>query len=159
MLYLFDFEWLRFMTIRSRIFFTWAAFRWLLLMFLVAPAVEAPLVAHPNVPVKPLRVWTGLVSWYGPRFEGRRTASGEVFDSSANTVAHPTLPFGTLLRVVNQRTGKGQLVRVNDRGPFVEGRELDVSQAVARRLGIEERGIARLKIEMLEVPRRRMVSQ
>lgn len=134
---------------------TWAALRWVLLMFLVAPGLEAPLVAHPDAPVKPIRVWSGMASWYGPRFQGRKTASGEHFDMTALTAAHPTLPFGTLLRVTYPKTGRSQLIRINDRGPFVEGRELDVSYQVATRLGLVSGGVGRLRIELLELPERR----
>lgn len=140
---------------RRKIFFIWAAVRWAFLMFLVAPGVEAPLIAHPSEPIKPLRVWTALASWYGPRFEGRLTANGEVYDTQASTAAHPTLPFGSILRLVNPRNGRSHVVRINDRGPFVEGRELDVSYRVACHLGMEDRGLARLRIELLEVPQRR----
>jgi len=73
----------------------------------------------------------------------------------AYTAAHPTLPFGSLVRLVNPRTGRSQLVRINDRGPFVDDREIDVSYGVARRLGITEKGLARVRIELLEVPPRR----
>jgi rare lipoprotein A len=124
-------------------------------MFLVAPAVEAPLVAHPYEPMKPIRAWSGLASWYGPEFGGRLTASGETYDPSAATAAHLTLPLGSLVRVVNPRNGRSRVVRINDRGPFVDGREIDLSYSVARRLGMEDRGVARLRIELLEVPQRR----
>ena len=139
---------------RSKVFIIWAGIRWLLLMLLVAPALEAPLIAYSSEPAKPLRVWEGVASWYGPRFDGRRTASGQNFDMRAATAAHPTLPFGSLVRVICPKTGRSQLVRINDRGPFVEDREIDVSYAVARRLGIERRGVARVRIELLEVPQR-----
>jgi len=124
-------------------------------MFLVAPGVEAPLIAHPSEPVKPLRVWTALASWYGPGFGGRLTANGEVYNTEASTAAHPTLPFGSLLRLTNPRNRRSHVVRINDRGPFVDGRELDVSYGVACRLGMEDRGLARLQVELLEVPQRR----
>lgn len=140
---------------RKKIFMIWACIRWVVLMFMIAPALEAPLVAFPSQPVKPLRVWTGLASWYGARFHGRLTANGEVFDVNANTAAHPSLPFGSLVRVVNPRNGRSQLVRINDRGPFVEGRDLDLSHHVAQRLGMEGQGVARLRMELLEVPQRR----
>ncbi len=140
---------------RKRIFVVWAAVRWVLLMFMIAPAVEAPLVAFPSEPVRPLRVWAGTASWYGPGFHGRKTANGEVFDMHALTAAHLTLPFGSLVRLVDPKTGRSQLVRVNDRGPYVDGREIDVSYGVACRLGMEERGLARLRLELLEVPQRR----
>ena len=129
--------------------------RWVLLILAAAPGLEAPLVAHPSQPIKPIRVWEGVASWYGHKFQGRKTASGERYDMFAQTVAHPTLPFGTLLRLVDKRTGKAQLVRVNDRGPYVEGRELDLSYAVATRLGVTDRGIGRVRIELLEYPRKR----
>jgi rare lipoprotein A len=134
---------------------TWAALRWVLLMFLVAPGLEAPLVAHREVEIKPIRIWSGLASWYGPRFQGRATANGEHYDMTGFTAAHATLPFGSLVRVTNSRTGRSAVVRINDRGPFVEGRELDVSYQAATRLGLVSRGVARLKIELLELPERR----
>ena len=140
---------------RTKLFFTWAAVRWLVLMGLITPLLQAPLVAHPNEPVKPLRVWKGTASWYGPGFHGRRTANGETYDMFAFTAAHPSLPFGALVRLVNPGTGRTQLVRINDRGPYVDNREIDVSYAVACRLGMQERGLARLRLELLEVPQRR----
>ncbi len=140
---------------RSKLFMIWAATRWLLLMFLIAPGLEAPLVAHSSEPVKPLKVWMGLASWYGPRFEGRKTANGEIYDSEALTAAHPSLPFGSLVRIVDPRTGRHQLVRINDRGPYQNGREMDLSLASARKLGIDQRGVAWVQFELIEVPERR----
>ena len=139
---------------RRRLFMIWAAIRWLPLMFVMAQCLDAPLVAHSGQPIKPIRVWSGRTSWYGSQFQGRKTASGETFDMYGSTAASPTLPFGSLVRVYNPKTHVGQLVRINDRGPFVEDRELDVSYLVACRLGIQERGVSRLRIELLEVPRR-----
>ena len=72
----------------------------------------------------------------------------------SSTAASPTLPFGSLIRVYNPKNQVSQLVRINDRGPFVDGRELDVSYLVACRLGIQEQGVSRLRIELLEVPKR-----
>jgi rare lipoprotein A len=128
-------------------------------MFLFAQGLEAPLVATPSTPIKPLKVWSGVASWYGPRFQGRVTANGEQFDMTALTAAHPTLPFGSLVRVTNPRSGKSQVVRINDRGPFVEGRELDVSYAVANKIGLINGGLVRLRLELLEVPPNRVVRQ
>ena len=139
---------------RRRLFVIWAALRWLPLMFLVAQGLEAPLVAHPSQPIKPIRVWSGRASWYGSKFHGRKTADGEKFDMYAATAASPTLPFGSLIRVYNTKTHVGQLVRINDRGPFVDGRDLDVSYLVACRLGIRDQGVSSLRIELLEVPKR-----
>ena len=130
----------------------WAAFRWVLLMFLIAPAMEAPLVAHLNQPIKPIKTWVGNASWYGPGFNGRKTANGEIFDSEALTAAHPHLPFGSLVRVVNPRSGKFELVRINDRGPYQEGREIDVSYRVARKIGLIHSGVNQVRLELLELP-------
>lgn len=89
---------------------------------------------------------TGGASWYGPGFHGRRTASGERFDQNAMTCAHRTARFGTHLRVTDTRTGRSIVCRVNDRGPFVSGRIVDLSKAAAARLGILSRGTARVTI-------------
>ena len=72
----------------------------------------------------------------------------------ATTAAHPTLPLGSIVRVVNMRNHRSQIVRINDRGPYVEGRELDVSYEVARRLGFDGKGLAKVRVELLEVPSR-----
>lgn len=95
------------------------------------------------------RVQEGVVSWYGGQFHGRPTASGEPFDASAMTMAHPTLPFGTKVRVTNLRNGRSVEVRVNDRGPFVGSRIADLSHAAAVTLGMMRRGLARVRIEIL----------
>jgi rare lipoprotein A len=109
-------------------------------------------VAKASQPIKPLKVWYGESSWYGPKFEGRTTASGESYDMTASTAAHATLPFGSIVRLINTRTGRSAVVRINDRGPYVGGRELDVSYQVAEKLGIIDRGVVRLRIELLQVP-------
>lgn len=83
----------------------------------------------------------GQASWYGPRFHGRRTASGERYDMYALTAAHKTLPFGTLVRVRSVMTGREVDVRINDRGPFAKGRVIDVSKAAAQALGMMENGV------------------
>lgn len=103
---------------------------------------------------KPLAVWQCLTGWYGEPFDGQLTATGEIYDMYAVTAAHPTLPLGSIVRVVNMRNHRSQVVRINDRGPFIEGRELDVSYEVARRLGFDERGLAKVRMELLEVPSR-----
>src|SRR5207248_11644554 len=74
---------------RHRLFMIWAALRWVLLMFLIAPVMEAPLVAHLSQSIKPIKTWTGNASWYGPGFNGRKTANGEMFSTEALTAAHP----------------------------------------------------------------------
>lgn len=95
------------------------------------------------------RIQEGVVSWYGDQFHGRPTASGELFDASAMTMAHPSLPFGTKVRVTNLRNGRSVEVRVNDRGPFVGTRIADLSHAAAVTLGMMRRGLARVRIEIL----------
>jgi rare lipoprotein A len=91
---------------------------------------------------------SGLASWYGHPFHGRLTASGEVYDMEAMTAAHKTLPFGTELRVLCLETGASVVVRVNDRGPFVAGRIIDLSAAAARALGLEKRGLTRVSLSI-----------
>jgi rare lipoprotein A len=95
-------------------------------------------------------VQEGVVSWYGAQFHDRPTASGERFDSGAMTMAHPSLPFGTMVRVTNLRNGRSVVVRVNDRGPFVGKRIADLSQAAASEIGMMRRGVARARIEVLD---------
>jgi len=91
----------------------------------------------------------GLVSWYGKHFHDRPTASGELFDANAMTMAHPTLPFGTRVKVTNLRNGRSVVLRVNDRGPFIGSRIADLSQAAAAYLGMLRRGVALARIEVL----------
>jgi rare lipoprotein A (peptidoglycan hydrolase) len=90
-----------------------------------------------------------MASWYGHEFSGRRTASGSRFDPHELTAAHKTLPLGTRIRVTNPRTGATVLVTVTDRGPFCGRRELDLSKAAAREVGILSRGVASVLIEVL----------
>jgi len=82
----------------------------------------------------------GVASWYGPGFHGRKTANGERFDMEELTAAHKTLPFGTRVLVQNPRNGKEVVVRINDRGPFIQGRVIDLSKAAASALGMKSRG-------------------
>ena len=128
-----------------------AVLTWPLWVLLIAPGAQAPLGAHPSPPPK-INVWSGRVSWYGNEFQGRRTASGGIYDMFEATAAHPWLPFGSLLRLTNLKTGQNQVVRVNDRGPFWPERELHVCCLVATRLGLMDVGVARLRIELLEEP-------
>lgn len=93
---------------------------------------------------------TGLASWYGPKFHGRPTSNREIFNMNDMTAAHPTLPFGTYLNVTNLDNGRTAVVRINDRGPFVGGRIIDLSYAAARVLGMIGPGTARVRLEVLE---------
>ena len=88
----------------------------------------------------------GIASYYGREHDGRRTASGEVFDMREMTAAHRTLPFGTRVRVTNLANGRQVTVRINDRGPFRRGRIIDLSYAAARKLGIVGRGVAKVRV-------------
>jgi rare lipoprotein A len=91
----------------------------------------------------------GMASWYGRDFHGKKTSSGEIYDMNAMTAAHKTLPMGTMVRVTNKENGREAVVRINDRGPFVRGRVIDVSYAAAKRLGLVKSGTARVRIEAL----------
>lgn len=108
---------------------------------------------------KPLASWICTSSWYGEDFDGRPTATGETYDMYGATAAHPTLPLGSIVRVVNPRNHRSAIVRINDRGPFVNGRELDVSYEVARKLGFEQSGTARVRMELLQLPSHSTVSR
>jgi peptidoglycan lytic transglycosylase len=93
---------------------------------------------------------TGLASWYGPEFHRKRTASGERFDMDALTAAHRSLPFDSYVRVTNVATGRSVVVRINDRGPFVADRIIDLSARAARQLGIKADGVVRVRIEVVK---------
>jgi rare lipoprotein A len=88
-------------------------------------------------------------SWYGRKFHGRKTANGEIYNQMAFTAAHKNLRFGTLLRVTNPDNNQSVIVRVNDRGPYIRGRELDLSKASASALGLVEKGVAKVRVEQL----------
>jgi rare lipoprotein A len=96
---------------------------------------------------------TGKASWYGGRFHGRKTASGERFDKHAMTAAHRKLPFGTRVRVTSLNTGRSVEVRINDRGPFGRrDRIIDLSEGAAEVLGMKSAGVVTVKLEVLSVP-------
>ncbi len=92
----------------------------------------------------------GMASWYGERFHGRKTASGERYDMNALTAAHRTLPFGTRVRVRSVRDGRSVIVRINDRGPFASDRIIDVSKRAAELLGMIASGLAEVELELLD---------
>lgn len=96
----------------------------------------------------------GEASWYGIEERGRATASGEPMDPGALTAAHRTLPFGTIVEVTALRTGRTVQVRINDRGPFVGGRIIDLSHEAARQLGMLQEGVARVRLQILDLPAR-----
>jgi rare lipoprotein A len=92
---------------------------------------------------------SGPASWYGGKFHGRLTANGERFDKAKLTAAHKTLPFGTKVRVTNRDNGRSVVVRINDRGPFVGNRVIDLSQGAASAVGMIDSGVARVTIDVL----------
>ncbi len=123
------------------------------------PAAEfrAALTALPLSPVKISKpTETGPASWYGDQFDGRETASGEIFDMNDMTAAHPTLPLGCYVKVTNLHNGRAVVVKINDRGPIIPGRIIDLSYAAARALDFAERGIQRVRLE--RVPKARTVA-
>ncbi len=96
---------------------------------------------------------TGIASWYGEDFHGRLTANGEVFDMHRLTAAHPTLPLPSRVKVTNLANGRSLTVRVNDRGPFVGSRIIDLSRGAARSLDLEKSGVGRVRVEFLSLAR------
>lgn len=116
-----------------------------ILVFTLACATTSP---APNKPVEPMQ---GVASWYGEEFAGRTTANGEIFDPLRFTAAHRTLPFGTILDVTNPKTNQTVRVRINDRGPYIGGRVIDLSYAAAQQIGLIEPGIGQVKIAVVKV--------
>ncbi len=95
-------------------------------------------------------IYTGISSFYGKDFHGKLTANGEIFDMYGLTAAHKTLPLNTIIRVTNTENGKSLILRINDRGPYVEGRILDCSYGAAKKLGFDIQGTTQVKIEVIE---------
>ena len=118
-----------------------------------APAPPAPAPPQPAAPPEAATpqpdVEEGIASWYGPGFDGKVTANGEVYDQDAMTAAHPSLPFGTRVRVTLLATGRSVVVRINDRGPRYD-RAIDLSRAAGRALGLIEGGIGEVRLQVLE---------
>jgi len=104
-----------------------------------------------NIKINYRSMGTMKASWYGPRFHGRLTANGEIYDQMALTAAHKSLPFGTLLRLTNPKTHKSIVVRINDRGPYIPGRQIDLSKKAAMILGAYEKGVIKLKVEKVVI--------
>ena len=94
----------------------------------------------------------GIASWYGPGFHGNLTANGETYDMHGVSAAHKTLPFGTVVRVIELDTRRSIVVRINDRGPFVEGRIIDLSKGAAEELGIVDKGITKIGLRIVRWP-------
>ncbi|KAF0141627.1 MAG: rare lipoprotein A [Stygiobacter sp.] len=116
------------------------------------PKVSISKDAEPNlVPVELNEMGIMTASWYGPRFHGKTTANGEIYNQMALTAAHKSLPFGTLLQITNFRNGKSIIVRINDRGPYIDGRDLDLSKGTAKTLGILHKGVVRVKVQEIVI--------
>jgi rare lipoprotein A len=125
-------------------------------------SLEAAKVTHPPVSAtrghntrkpnssKPKAYQVGTASWYGEQFQGKQTASGELFDMRDFTAAHPKLPLGTYVKVTNLRNGKAVVVRINDRGPVVDGRIIDLSSNAARALGFRELGLQTVRLDIYQ---------
>ena len=116
----------------------------------IPPPATVP--SRPAPPGPDLRIEYGLASWYGRERHGKRTASGEIYESDKLTAAHRTAPFGTYARVTNLANGRSVEVRINDRGPAIGRRVLDLSYAAARQLDMVRTGVVRVKVEWLTVP-------
>ena len=113
----------------------------------------------PAFAAEPVKTQTGVASWYASGFIGRKTANGEIYRAGDKTAAHKSLPFGTWVRVTDQRSGSSTIVRINNRGPYVKGRVIDLSRAAAQEIGLTKRGISRVKLEILRpVPAGRMAT-
>lgn len=115
-----------------------------------AIASETSPTVSPDEPVLLAQVYqSGIASWYGPGFAGRLSANGEIFDPNQLTAAHPTLPFNTIVRVTNVNNGRSVVVRINDRGPYIGNRIIDLSAAAADAIGIINSGIGDVDVEIL----------
>jgi rare lipoprotein A len=108
----------------------------------------------PGIHGKPILTETGMASWYGPPYAGRKGADGTVYDQNAMTAAHLTLPLGTTVRVTNLTTNQSAIVRITDRGPFVHGRIIDLSLAAAKATGLYRMGVAKVLVEAYAAPPR-----
>jgi len=115
----------------------------------IASGYKTRKTKKPNGP-KSKAYQVGTASWYGEQFQGKQTASGEPFDMRDFTAAHPRLPLGTFVKVTNLRNGKAVVVRINDRGPVVDGRIIDVSYNAARALGFKERGLQTVRLDLYQ---------
>lgn len=122
----------------------------------VPPAVSPSAETEPGLAVSPtakvIYTETGWASWYGPSYHKRKAANGEVYDMNGMTAAHRTLPLNSLVRVTNLKTEHSELLRITDRGPFVNDRVIDLSKAAAQKLDVYRPGTAKVKIEVLESP-------
>jgi rare lipoprotein A len=121
------------------------------------PLFAAALLALTSTPLlaaSPGEIQTGIASYYHDSLHGNRTASGQVYDKNKISAAHKRLPLGSKVKVTDTKTGRSIVVHINDRGPFIKGRIIDLSRRAAQELGIIKRGITPVKVEILSVPGR-----
>jgi rare lipoprotein A len=128
-----------------------------LVVVLVFPASakdgDVPVAPSSSIASKPAETETGIASWYGYPYHGRHAADGQIYDMEKLTAAHRTLPFGTWVRVRNLRNERSVEVRINDRGPFVDGRIIDLSKAAARAVGMLTAGVDPVRVEVVDMPK------
>jgi rare lipoprotein A len=117
----------------------------------MASATPGSLAPQKHAEIEAADMLHGIASWYGGVFNGRHTASGERFDMYAMTACHPTLPFGSLVRVVNLENKRSVVVRITDRGYLFDGRVIDLSYAAAKKLSMTKSGLASVKLEVLSL--------
>jgi rare lipoprotein A len=117
-----------------------------------APAESSDADLQVPADAKPIFTEVGVASWYGAPYHNRRGSNGEIYNMNAMTAAHLTLPLGSIVRVTNLKTGSSALVRITDRGPFVEGRVLDLSLAAAKKLDVWLPGTAKVRLDVLQAP-------
>ena len=127
-----------------------AAFLALYLVLAAFLSMSGLLRAEEQLEENAAKPMVGIASYYGAKFNGRLTASGEIYDENEMTAAHRSLPFGTQLKVTHLKNGRSVIVRVNDRGPYARGRIIDVSKAAAKEIGLVRKGVARVKLLVLE---------
>lgn len=114
-------------------------------------SVEEEIITADRSLIEFVEKGTMKASWYGPGFHGKKTANGEVYDQMSFTAAHKSLKFGTLLKITNPKNGKSIIVRINDRGPYIDGRDLDLSKAAALELGFVRKGVTKIKVEEIKI--------
>jgi rare lipoprotein A len=116
------------------------------------PPASIPQPDDSSANTQPVYIEVGVASWYGPPYHNRRGANGEIFDMNQMTAAHRTLPLNSIVRVTNVATGSSAIVRITDRGPFIEGRMLDLSLAAAKAVDVWRAGLATVRLEVLQTP-------
>lgn len=118
------------------------------MLIMMAMLAGCSCILGPGMPRRG-RPQIGKASWYGPKYHGRMTACGEIFDMNKVSAAHKKLPLGSVVKVTNLKNGKSIVVRINDRGPYVRGRIIDLSLAAARKLDMVEDGVAKVRVELI----------